>query len=308
MRAQRNWRLGLLSVAPVAVALAGIWAIPNLPFGDDPPEQPSFPRTGMALFEDSGSDLDAEALWGEVDCENATRLRLLDGGGDPSPRADGSRQDNESFRRLLVRDGDDVFGERCELGLNDHRESPTALYREGERAITFLSLRLAPRFPVRARTYQVVMQMKQSQPADAGGGPPILSLEARDGRWRLTQHSAEETRFERGQVWSGPAAKGVWTRFAFDVVYSTDPGRGAVRVSADLDGDGDLGDPAEQSPRIVLRTLKPERAGSNDDGLAHGDSIPSHLRVGLYHDERIGCRGGRCRVDVDNVGIYEPAQ
>jgi len=307
----KAWR-GAWVATPAALLLIAFGQVPPIPIisGSPPATQPTpqedFPQPGAALFEDLGTDPDAAAVWGRVDCEQRRRHRLVTAGGDTATRAAEAAGDNSSFRRLRLSDGDDVFGERCELGLNDHRESPTGVYREGERVLTFMSLRLPPHFPLAERSWQVVMQMKQSQPSDAGGGPPMLAMHARAGRWRVVNNSATELADGRSQIWSAPARRGAWVRFAFEIVYSVDPERGSVRIYADLDRDGDVSEPSERSRRIAAQTLKRETVGSGADGLYRGDSIPSHLRVGLYHDTAIGCRPGRCRIDVDNVGIYQP--
>ena len=274
------------------------------PAPEDPPEDPGsgFPKVGAALFVDGGGSASPRTLWGSVDCQRPARVRLARAEGDPTTLADGQPQDSAGFRRLRVVDGDDFSGERCELGLNDHRSSPVALYREGTRRITYLSLKLGKRFPLRRDAWQVVMQMKQSQPADTGGGIPVLALHADSGRWRLQQAGSD---FDGG-VWTAPASPGQWVRFAFDVTYSTDPERGAVQVSVDLNGDGDALDRGERGGRIELQTLKVEGPGASDDGLAQGDSIPSHLRVGIYHNPSYRCRGSKCSLGVDNVGVYEP--
>ena len=42
------------------------------------------------------------------------------------------------------------------------------------------------------------------------------------------------------------------------------------------------------------------------DGIAPGKSIPSHLRVGIYHDPAIALpTPSTCAVDVDNVQIVD---
>src|SRR5204863_4239860 len=44
----------------------------------------------------------------------------------------------------------------------------------------------------------------------------------------------------------------------------------------------------------------------DDDPLAQGQSVPSHLRLGIYHHDPIPCRAPRgCAIDVDNVQVYE---
>lgn len=292
----------LLGLQPVLL-LAMLAPLPELPDPLDP--TPGFPKVGVARFADTASDPDAAAVWGSIDCERSTRHRLIPTGGDPHLRGDRAPQGNDGYRRLRLREGDDFHGERCELGRNDHRDSPVVVYREGDRLTTYLSLRLGQRFPIDSRSWQVVMQIKQSQPSEAGGGPPRLGLEVSEGRWRLIHHGPSSTPLEDATVWSAPAQAGVWTRFAFEGVYSPDPEVGSVRVSADLNGDGDARDPHERSDVARLQTLKPERAGGAEDGIPPGAAIPSHLRVGLYHHPRVTCPRVGCFVDVDNVGIYE---
>ncbi len=204
-------------------------------------------------------------------------------------------------------DGDDVWGERCELGWNDHRGGPTALYREGDHSVTFASFRLPASYPLENTSWQVVMQMKQTQPSANGGGTPVLSLEAKGGRWRLLQSTSNGPSGDTRELWTAPAARGVWTRFAFDVTYSQDPARGSVQVDVDLNGDGDASDSAERSPAIGTYTLKREtEGGCATDGIAPGESIPSHLRVGIYHHPAIACPPPTgCAVEIDNVQIVD---
>lgn len=276
---------------------------PSQPPSSEPPVQEvrsGFPAAGKALFEDSAATPDPSPLWGSIDCEERSRHEFVDEGGDLEPDAQLRYPGNQAFRRLTLIDGDDYYGARCELGRNDHRDSPVALYREGQRRLTFMSLRLAPGFPLESESWQVVMQMKQSQPSANGEGVPMLALHAIDGRWVL-HHIA------RAPIWSAPARIGVWTRFAFDVSYSRKPTVGAVKVYADVNGDGDATDQGEESPRVHARTLRRERKGTFPDGIRPGRSIPSHLRVGIYQDPAIGCpRPSGCSIDLDNVGVYEP--
>jgi polysaccharide lyase-like protein len=258
------------------------------------PDPSSLTATGcQVVFEDTGSG-SASSVWGSIDCATASRVQTLSG-GDPSLTASATPQASGSFRQMSVFDGDDFWGERCELGLNDHRRGPTAVYREGQRRLTFFSERLPDSYPLNMTSWQSVMQMKQAQPSAAGGGAPMLELNARGGQWLLVN--------EWSSLWSVPAQKGVWTRFAFDVRYSQDPAVGSVQVYVDLNGDGDTLDAQEQSPTFHVATLRRETdGGSSTDGIAPGQSIPSHLRMGTYHDPAIPCPNG-CSIDVDNVQV-----
>jgi hypothetical protein len=204
--------------------------------------------------------------------------------------ATGQPQGNMAFRRLTVYDGDDVSGERCELGLND-RFGPTAFYREGTRRITFISIRVPEDTPT-SDLFRVVYQNKQAQPYDSPEQASMLEMQVREGVWRL------DVDYEN--VWKAPLEKGVWARFVFDVVYSQDPELGSVQVRADLNGDGRF---EASSPSRNLATLRTESDG--DVGPPEGDPIPSHLRAGIYQDEGYLCPlGGRgCSIDIDNVQV-----
>jgi hypothetical protein len=254
------------------------------------------------LFTDSAARADPTPVWGRIDCalDRGPRQRQELLGGDLS-RTDNSLVGATAFRRLTVFDGDDAYGERCELGLNDWREGPTALFHEGERRVTYLALRLPRSFPLEAGRWQTVMQMKQTQPSDGGGGSPMVSLEAYGGDWRLNVARAREGR--DWTRWRAPARRGSWTRFILDVRYSRNPRLGWVRLFADLNGDGDTADRAERSGLIRGPTLKTETPNEGaPDGVRRGNSIPSHLRVGIYHHESISCPRG-CSIDVDSVRV-----
>ena len=260
-------------------------------------------RGCRVLFEDTAQAADPEPLWGSIDCESRERQRRVERGGDPHATADGSPQGNDAYRELSVRDGDDFFGERCELGHNDHRDGPTAIFGEGDRRVTFASYRLPQGYPLSSERWQVVMQIKQSAPSANSGGTPVLELEAKRDRWRLLQSRSPGRSSTSRELWSAPAEIGAWTRFAFDVVFSKKKRKGRVRAYADLNGDGDAADGDERSPRFKTYTLKKETSGGGDDGIAPGKSIPSHLRAGIYHDAAIDCEAVTCRVDVDNVQV-----
>ncbi len=56
-----------------------------------------------------------------------------------------------------------------------------------------------------------------------------------------------------------------------------------------------------------MATLKRETTGGTDDGIAPGESIPSHLRVGIYHNPAIACPPpSGCSTQVDNVQVVRP--
>jgi Polysaccharide lyase len=285
---------------------------------------------------DTAGNPDARELWGEDACV-PDQVGWIPWGGDPAPTATGPSQGNRAFRELTVMDGDDPqgHGERCELGKNsfvDGIASPRNLlgtfynYFEGDRRATYASIRLPANFPIDAAGWQNVLQLKQAGPSNGSGGTPMLSLKIFRDRFRLF-HTPTDSQGPDTPLWSPdpgshPEARprtGTWYRIAIDAMFSRDPSTGWVKMYIDLNGDGDFADPEEQSPAFggsaLGGTLKTEPAPDPNDpddpgrgtdiGPATGTSIPSHLRIGIYHKRNIPCPGG-CSVDVDNVQVVKP--
>jgi hypothetical protein len=253
------------------------------------------------LAGDTGRLRDPLPLWGNVECATIERHHRVSRGGDPSPTGNGNPQGGGAYRRLAVRDGDEFSGERCELGRNSHLSSDHTfmLYREGEHRVTFLSLRLPRRFLLRRTRWQTVWQMKQAQPSANGGGGPMIEVQAYGRRfWLANDHRV---------LWSTRARRQVWVRFAIDVRYSHDASKGTLKVYVDNDGDGDASDPDEESPLFRRSTLRTEtEGGARDDGIAPGQPIPDHLRVGIYHDPSYRCEERRsCVIHIDNVQVLD---
>jgi hypothetical protein len=302
--------------APVMVESAPAAAVssaapPNPP---PPPPQPPPPppnnncplstpgsTIGMTMSDctlvasDTAHNPDPRGFWGTIDCQDPTRQSQQTSGGDPHPSGAGPAQGDTAYRRMTAFDGDNFYGERCELGYNSV-EGPTVLYHDGQRRVTFLSVRLPNGTNPDDQLWRTVAQMKQTNPCYCPQPGPEIELETMYGQWQLYSN------WQR--LWDAPAQQNVWTRFAFDITYSPDPAIGSIKVYVDLNGDGDFGDSSEQSPVIHAGTLRREEAGG-PSAYAPGQAIPDHLRAGIYQDPNYSCPSG-CSVDIDNVQVFGP--
>jgi hypothetical protein len=244
---------------------------------------------------DTAANPDPLPFWGRIDCQTSTRHQQYTSGGDTHATGSGAAQGDSAYRRLTVIDGDNYYGERCELGIND-KDGPNVFYREGQRRVTFASIRLPAGTDPSSNLWRTVLQMKQTEPYYNDGPPPAFELEVRSGQWAVEAFWHD--------LWYAPAQQNVWTRFAFDIVYSSDSAIGSVKTYVDLNGDGDFADAGEQSPLIHAATLMTETAGGPSP-YAPGESVPDHLRSGIYQDPDFNCPSG-CSVDVDNVQVLGP--
>src|SRR4051794_37300283 len=109
--------------------------------------------------------------WANNSCQNDDRVRRVS-----SPVAQGSHA-----YRLEVRDGDDSYGERCELGEGNPVRSGFPLYHKGDERWIAFQVYLPDDYPIDLDTWNVIMQLKQL----GGIGTPAVSMEVKNGRFQL---------------------------------------------------------------------------------------------------------------------------
>jgi hypothetical protein len=238
------------------------------------------------LQQDLGTNPDPVPLWGEIDAVSPSRAQWFASGGP----------DGGPFRRMTALDGDLFHGnsERAELGDSDYfwedgKPDTFYLYWAGMRRITSYWMRLPSDFPINTKDWQVVMQMKQTDPATNADGTPVIALQATEGQWILKQSlspgPADDTRI----LWRTPARVGVWTHITVDATYSTDPSAGRFAIT--------IG--GASSPVFRTYDMKYEISPPGPE-LHAGDPIPDHLRLGIYHDPPLPGTS----VDIAHVQIF----
>jgi hypothetical protein len=271
------------------------------------------------LRSDTSSDPQTRNLWGVQEGCLPGRIGNPQTGGDPGAMATGDPQGNASYRTMTVFDGDDIFGERCELAYNTWHQ-PLARpsnpygtfydYTDGTRRATYLSYRFPDNFRFNTSAWQNIFQMKQAGPENTDTNTPVIHFYAGSNGSSLTLVMTPQKGSDT-EVWSSaPLQHNIWTRIAVDAFYSPNPWLGWIKVYVDANGDGDFADPGEQSPLVHGQTLLRQVTSgcSSSPCLNVGDPIPDHLRVGIYHDSAISCPLASlgCSDQIDNVQVLGP--
>ena len=202
-------------------------------------------------------------------------------------RPDASRIGRSGFRaqgrrsyRFKLRDGDESFGERAELGqaLPDRPGDERRWFRAGQERWIAMQYYLPASWPT-DNTWQTLFQIK---PVSPGGGGPSIGFDA--GRNRLMFYG-------NSNVWGSTAGKvffgagplpgrgyrlkrSRWIKLTWHIVFSADPAVGSVEVFGNL------------ANRKRMRRLMPRRSLATMKYL-DGAMDAVHLRVGIYRDPAI---------------------
>jgi hypothetical protein len=227
--------------------------------------------SGAVVRSDPGIDPNPENLWGDIQCQVDSRYEHhATGGPDGGP-----------WRQLTVLDGDDFFGERCELGRNTRRYGRSSatdhrgtfnLFRNGTRRIIDWYFKLMPGFPV-TKQNSTIFQLKHTCPCDSITPNPEVQLMPKLPKLylRVRSNDTNTSRFDR---WSTRVQTGVWYHATFDITFHTTEAVGRVQLTIDdVDGVAD----ARSSPTLSLSTI------NRDDGRPS----PDHLRMGHYRNTTI---------------------
>jgi hypothetical protein len=226
-------------------------------------------------------------LW-KADAESSMAAEWASSSSIPKaaspPSPDPTRIGQSTFRaqgkrsyRFEMRNGDDSYGERAELGQGMPTTSAyqNRWFRAGDERWIAMQYYFPADWPT-DDTWQSVFQIK---PVDGGGGGPNLGFDA--GRNRLMFAGNNNVwGSTAGNLYDGigplpggsyPLVRGSWIKVTWHVVFSANPSVGSLEVFGDLaDGKG-------------MRTLVPRRPRATMKFL--GSTMdPAHLRVGIYRD------------------------
>ncbi len=218
------------------------------------------PATASAAVEFSS---DAERPWNEEwassSCASGDRISRV-----ATPSAQGERA-----YRIELRDGDDSWGERCELGQGNPGRSGFPTHHEGQERWISYQVRLPDAYPVETNDWNNIFQLK-----GAGYGGPPVNMAVEDGQFILKNSPLNSSTCCERELWSGGALRNRWVRFTLHVKFSPDPGVGFLELYGDLDGTGQK----LLMPKKHIWTMRRDSSGR---------AIPSHSRIGLYRNARI---------------------
>ena len=238
------------------------------------------------------------AEWADLSCASASRVKQV-----KSPAAKGRRA-----YRIRLQEGDDSYGERCELGMAN--TSSSAIDRVGGSRVLFQNGTeswIAQQIMLDRDEYAfcgtecpldydggLVQQLKQT----GSCGTPANGIVARDlpkvGVVLEHRNSAENDcgNATMKSLWRVPIRRGAWVRILQHVRWSTDPGTGYIAtwingrpVQPSLAGNSKRVTREDGEVRIHTWTLK---QGPGVDRLRQCVSDPcAHLRNGVYRNDTI---------------------
>ena len=293
-------RLAVLALVATLLALSASGA---------PQEAASFAATAGKLASQSASagvrfHADATkrggwaAEWADLSCASSSRVKRVKRPAPPGRRA----------YRIRVNDGDDSYGERCELGMANTGASD--IDRVGGSRVLFhngTESWIAQQIMLDRRVYSfcgtecgldydggLVQQLKQT----GACGTPANGIVTRDlpGVGPVLEHrnSAENDcgNATMKSLWRVPVRRGKWISILQHVRWSTDPGIGFIAtwingrpVQPSLDGSSKHVERTGDEVRIHTWTLKD---GPSVDRLPQCTAHPcAHLRNGVYRDPRV---------------------
>jgi polysaccharide lyase-like protein len=193
-----------------------------------------------------------------------------------SPLAQGQRA-----YRLQVQDGDgcgNASAERAELSQGNPTRTGflDRLFSEGEERWISWQVYLPNAFPSDATTWQVIAQWKQM----GGLGTPVLSMEARNGQFRLYNSTTNDgTQNNTKVLYQTGVVKGRWVKFTLHVKFSPSASVGFVELYADTTTAGTLAPLLNVNGQVRTSTWTMK--------TSNGATVQSHSRIGIYRDAAI---------------------
>ncbi len=198
--------------------------------------------------------------WANFSCADASRISRVE-----SPSAQG-----RYAYRVDLHDGDDSFGERCEMAMGSPTKAGFPVFSSGEESWVAYQVYLPVGFPSDGYKYNEITQFKQVNDLCA----PALSLHVEEDQLQLFRSADNRGSCGGEPVWTAPVKYGRWIKLLFHIGWSSEPSGGFVEVFGDIDGGGLY----RLMPRTAMFTMKTDPLGR---------TLPVGARLGIYRDRAI---------------------
>jgi hypothetical protein len=198
--------------------------------------------------------------WANYSCQDASRITRV-----TLPSAQG-----RYAYRVNLHDGDNSFGERCEMAMGSPTRDGFPVFSSGEESWIGYQVYIPANFPSEGDKYNEITQFKQVNDLCA----PALSMHVEQDRLLLF-HSADNRGSCGGRsVWSAPMSYDHWVKLLYHVKWSSDPSVGFVELYGDIDGSG----MKLLMARTSMFTMKMDSSDRTQ---------PVDARLGIYRDSSI---------------------
>jgi hypothetical protein len=198
--------------------------------------------------------------WASESCADTSRVKQVS-----SPAAQGAHA-----YELTLHDGDQSWGERCELGMGNPGGPPFPLFHEGDDRWISFQVYLPSDFPINTPNWNVIFQIHQQ----GDGGCPPLALHVEDGQFKLFNSSSPYYVLDTVEKWHAPAQANTWAKFTLHIKFSGSDSVGFVELYGDLDGTG-------------MKQLMARQYMHTMTLYSDGSPMTEHARIGMYRDPAI---------------------
>src|SRR4051812_37056436 len=130
--------------------------------------------TGTAfarVLQTSDAEHSLDQDWASTSCASDNRVKQVS-----SPSAQGRRAYDVSLK-----DGDNSFGERCEIGMGNYWRPGFPLFHEGDERWISFQVYIPDEYPIDTKDWNVFFQIHQ----EGDGGCPPLALHIERGQYKL---------------------------------------------------------------------------------------------------------------------------
>jgi hypothetical protein len=212
------------------------------------------------VLQTSDAEHSLDQDWASTSCAADSRVQQVS-----SPAAQGRRAYD-----VHVKDGDNSWGERCEIGMGNFWRPGFPLFDEGDERWISFQVYLPDGYPIDTKDWNVFFQIHQ----EGDGGCPPLALHVERGEFKLFNTVRNTYVLQTKEIWSAPATANHWAKFTLHMNNSTSDNKGFIEIFGDLDGTG-------------MKRLMDKTYTHTMTKYGNGKPMINHARVGIYRNPAI---------------------